>query len=91
MSFCYLLDDRCLYLSGDIGILTQYKKIKMSYSLYFPLRSGASVFAGSCQGVTYSSILPKCLYTQLKMVLKCALWQFIKDKGGNSYLLKWFK
>lgn len=41
--------------------------------------------------VTYSSTLPKCLYTQLKMVLKCALWQFIKVKGDNSYLLKWFK
>lgn len=79
----YYLESGCLYLSSYICILARYKKNEMFHS------HGPLLCLLDLTKVMYSSALPKCLFTKLKVVSKLASWQlFIKIKGENSYLLK---
>lgn len=82
MSFCYLLDDRCLYLSGYICTLAQYKK-----RWNVPLRLGASVFAGSCQGHIFFCIAQVSLYL-IKDGLKMCFVAVYKGQRGQFLFIK---
>lgn len=87
MSFCYLLDDGCLYLSIYICTLAQYKKNKVFYSLYFSLRSGASVFAGSCQGHISFYIAKVSLYP-IEDSFKMCFVAVYKGQRGQFLFIK---
>lgn len=73
-------------LSGYICTPAQYKENKVSYSRYSSLGSGASVFAGSCQG--HVSYIAKVSLYPTKERFKMCFVTVYKGQWGQFLFIK---
>lgn len=74
-------------LSGYICTPAQYKENKVFYGLYSLLGSGASVFAGSCQGHVFFYVAKVSLYPT-KDGFKMCFVAVYKGQRGQFLFIK---